>query len=414
MALFSDAITTHGGSGRRSMLRAAERGQMGVSLAAAYGKLRRVPVEVSEALLRGCTRALEGLAPPPDEPGLPASLSGFRGVVLDAQTIKGLARRLTPTRGVPGGVLAGRGLMAMTLDAGLIVEMIASPDGYTNEAALLPEAMPRVRGAIPGPRLWIADRQFCYLVHMDEMDAAPGDAFVLRHRADLRFTPDPAIPAGRGVDARGRVWRERWGTLRTRDRRRRVRLITLTRPGQESVRVVTSLLDGRCHPAHDILEAYLARWGIETVFQQITEVFGLARLIGSSPQAAIFQLALCATWYNVIQALKRIVAPGGPTPASAVSGENLFDDVKRHLIACDVVVPLTRLAEALTPDPTPRALGQRLRTLLGPLWTPRWLRAPKTGRSRPPPRPRRQRHHASAHRLIQKHNAKTKDPTTER
>ncbi|MEZ6232642.1 MAG: hypothetical protein R3B68_00480 [Phycisphaerales bacterium] len=108
---------------------------------------------------------------------------------------------------------------------------------------------------------------------MDEMDAAPGDAFVLRPVRTAAHAR-PRDPAGRGVDA-DRVWRgdgARCAAIVGVE----VRLITLTRPGQESVRVVTSLLDGRC-PAHDILEAYLARWGIETVFQQITEVFGLAR-----------------------------------------------------------------------------------------------------------------------------------------
>lgn len=403
--LFADAISAHGGSGRRSMLRAAEHRRLPVSLPAAYGKLRRVPVAVSEEMLRRCTARLMDLLPPDPGAGLPPSLAGFNGLVLDAQTIKGLDRRLKATRGVRGGLLGGRTLAALSLRTGLIVETTACEDGYANEASLLPAALPRVRGAVPGPRLWVADRQFCFLAHLEGFTAEAGDAFIVRHRADARFTPDPACPVREGTEARGRVWTEVRGTLRAHhpERQREVRLITLRRPGKQTVRVVTSLLDGDRYPAADVLEVYLARWGIERVFQQITEVFGLQRLIGSSPGAAIFQFTLCALWYNVIQAFKRFVAPGGPTTAAAVSGENLFDDVKRHLIACDVLAPLASVAAALPPDPTPAALRDRLDVLLRPLWTPRWIRSPPKNPDRHRPHSGGTRNHASAYRVIQKH-----------
>ena len=42
----------------------------------------------------------------------------------------------------------------------------------------------------------------------------------------------------------------------------------------------------------------MQRWQIETVFQQITEVFELRHLIGSTPQATVFQASLCLVMYN--------------------------------------------------------------------------------------------------------------------
>ena len=53
------------------------------------------------------------------------------------------------------------------------------------------------------------------------------------------------------------------------------------------------LLDADVYPAADLLDAYRQRWGIEQVFQQVTEVFGLQQLIGSRPEAAVFQAAIC-------------------------------------------------------------------------------------------------------------------------
>lgn len=49
------------------------------------------------------------------------------------------------------------------------------------------------------------------------------------------------------------------------DEPRRVycRRITLQRPGEESVILVTSLTDAEQYPAEDLLELYLLRWDIE-------------------------------------------------------------------------------------------------------------------------------------------------------
>ncbi len=57
-----------------------------------------------------------------------------------------------------------------------------------------------------------------------------------------------------------------------------MRRITLARPGEKDVILVTNLCDAQAVPAADLLEVYLNRWGIERMFQQITEVFGLAHL----------------------------------------------------------------------------------------------------------------------------------------
>jgi hypothetical protein len=68
---------------------------------------------------------------------------------------------------------------------------------------------------------------------------------------------------------------------------------------------------------------YRLRWGIEGVFQQVTEVFGLARLIGKTAAATVFQLAFCLVLYNLTQALRGCVAGAGSRPVAAGSGEKV-------------------------------------------------------------------------------------------
>jgi hypothetical protein len=46
-------------------------------------------------------------------------------------------------------------------------------------------------------------------------------------------------------------------------RRCYVRRLTVRRPGQGAVAVVTDLTDGQAYPAEDLLDVYLLRWQIE-------------------------------------------------------------------------------------------------------------------------------------------------------
>lgn len=404
--LFSDAIVGHGGSGRQSIVRAIEQDQIGVSVQAAYGKLRRVPVAVSQMLVGRVTQGMDDLFPARSATGLPASLGDFHGVVVDGKTIKDLDHRLKATRTVKGGLLAGRALAGMRMDTGVVVAMRADQDAYAAETSMLPELVEDILPRVPGPRLWIADRQFGYLTHIQTLMRDPDDAFILRYRVDVPFVADPARATRRGRDAQGRCWREQWGVVRVEHPQPRacpVRLVTLQRPGQENVVVMTNLLDGRKHPAADILGAYLGRWGIERVFQQITEVFGLEHLIGSSPCAAVFQFALCVLWYNTIQLVKAHVAPGGDISPSEVSGENLFVDVHRQLVAVTELLTPRSLARLIARSASPAGLRQRLTRLLRPTWTTRWTRSPPKPPSKARPRTSGRRDHASAYRIIQRH-----------
>ena len=91
------------------------------------------------------------------------SLRRFQVVILDGKAIKNVAKRLLALRGVPGGMLGGRALVALDWRTGLAVAMRVDPDGDANEVAWVCELVPRVREIIAGARLWLADRAFCDL-----------------------------------------------------------------------------------------------------------------------------------------------------------------------------------------------------------------------------------------------------------
>jgi hypothetical protein len=165
--------------------------------------------------------------------------------------------------------------------------------------------------------------------------------------------------------------------------------------------LVTDLLDATTYPAEDLLAVYLARWGIERVFQQITEVFHLSHLIGTSPEGTLFQLGLCLLVYNAIQVIRAYVAEGAKRPVATVSTEMLFVDVRKQLTALYEVVGVEGAVELVQGWEDAGEVRAYLRQLLGGQWRPLWAKSPS--------RPRRgrsqsgDREHTSVYRILQAH-----------
>jgi hypothetical protein len=407
--LISDALLQYGGSARRSFERGRQIGELQASVRAAYGKLSRMPIALSMGFLAECSDRLRSLYPEQAETKLPKSLQGFRVVVLDGKAIKRVAKRLKLLRGVPGGLLGGRALVALDLLSGLSVAMHAHPDGEANDVRFVPELLPQVRGRLPGPRLWMGDRGFCDLKQMARF-AEQDDHFLLRYHPKTPFIRDRTRPRREGTDAQGRRYVEQWGWLGSGNNRARryVRQITLERPGEESLILISDLLDADAYPAEDLLELYHKRWGIERMFQQVTEVFGLEGLIGGSPEATIFQFAFCLVLYNLIQLVRAFVAAAQERPREQISTEKLFDDVQRELIAWNVMIEPASTVAYFDQDWTELRVMKRLHRLLDGLWTDRWIKAP-TKKRRSTGTSVRTRTHGSVYRILQDHRRKLKE-----
>jgi hypothetical protein len=252
--------------------------------------------------------------------------------------------------------------------------------------------------------LWLADAQFGNPAQAAAFTARSGDHFLVRDDNKTAFVRDTDRPMQQGQDEQGRPYVEEWGWWGGPHNRNRryVRRITLSRTDAEAVVLFTDLLDASVYPAVDLLALYLARWGIERVFQQITEVFQLRRLIGSTPQGTLFQLAFCLLLYNQMQVVRAYVAEGAQRSVASVSTELLFVDVQRQLIALHEVLPPEAVVGLVPALATAEQLRRRLRELLHPAWTDRWQKAPTRKRTSPHTGTNK-REHTSAYRLIQEY-----------
>ena len=414
--LIADALVRHRGSGRQSFVRAEGRAALPTTTRAVYGKLARVPTSLSLGFFEDVTAAMRPLLPEATEVvALPACLDRIEPIILDGKKIKNAARRLKPPRSTPGGVYGGKLLVAYLPRLGLAVAMAADPDGEADDIKLMPQVMPRARAKVAGPRLWVADRQFCDLDQPGRF-TEQGDHFLIRFSLKMGFHPDPARPEVTAKDRRGRPVVERWGWIGApgESRRRWVRQVTLSRAGEPDVILITDLADPAAYPADDLLEVYLARWGIEQVFQQITEVFELRHLIGCTPEATIFQASFCLVLYNLIQLVRAIIASTRPTPTptptptpvDSLSSEQIFTDVRDELIALNTVVKLAQAATCFGRTPSPGEITGRLRQLLGGAWSPLWTKAVNKK-----PRPAKKQEtsgktHTSVHKVLQAHREK--------
>ena len=403
LRLLRDALVRHDGSAHRLYLELEERDEQPVDESNFYRKLARTPVEVSRALLSACAARVGELMPASASP-LAACFDGFRVLAADGKKVKDAAKRLKPTRGHRGRLLGAKALVAMDVRSGLAVAMSDSLDGEANDVPLVPALMPQLRELSPStPILSVWDRQFDGVTTLRQLAARPGDAYLVRLRNDARLRFEPEGPPRVTADAAGRTVTDEVGLLGTGRHALRVRRVTLHRegPGEDDVRLVTNLLDADSVPADALLALYRKRWGIEQVFQQVTETFGLARLIGCSPKAVLLQLAVCLLLYDLVQMVKAYVADDGRVLAGVVSTFYLFLDVKKELTAWAYHGDAGAARRRPPPDRGAAATRARLAELLRGSWRRSYTKAAdKRPRRKPPPTHRIHGGHTSVQRLL--------------
>ena len=408
--LVADALLEHGGSGRRSFEAGIEKGLLVASVQAAFRKLGRLPIAVSQNFLREGSQSLRELFPEWAQWRGPKSLRGLRIVIVDGKAIKHVAKRLKPLRGCAGGLVGGRALVAIDWETELVIAMHAHPDGDANDVAFVGDLVPVVREEVSGPRLWIGDRAFSDLIQAAHFAAEDGDHFLVRYAKRTKFERDVRRSQRFSRNAHGQAIVESWGWLGAESNkgRRYVRMIELQRGDAEPILLVTDLLDAADHPAEDLLWLYGERWGIERVFQKVTEVFGLSGLIGGTPQASVFQFAFCLLLYNIIQTLRGYIAQAQNREPDTISLEKLFEDVEQQLIAWNVLIDLPATVEFFAELPPSAQIRKRLTTLLADRWRDRWIKSPPQTRHAKTPH-QHTRTHSSVHRILKPTaNPKTK------
>jgi hypothetical protein len=329
LRLIRDALIRHGGSGHKLFVELEREQREPIDESNFYRKLARTPVAVSRALLRCCTSRLVNLMPTGVGVTLPACFEGFAVVAGDGKKIKNAAKRLAPTRGFAGRLLGAKALVAMDLRSGLAIAMSDSLDGEANDVPLVPALIEQLHEVVAGPMLSIWDRQFGDVRTLMRISQREGDAFLVRLRANLKFS---AVSRRESTDTQGRQIIDEQGVLGSGTNTLTLRRITLVRGGDaDDIILVTNLIDADRFSAEDLLALYRHRWGIEQVFQQVTQTFSLEHLIGSAPQAALLQFAMCLLLYNLVEVIKAYVAQDGKVLAAAVSTFYLFSDLRQEL-----------------------------------------------------------------------------------
>jgi hypothetical protein len=153
---------------------------------------------------------------------------------------------------------------------------------------------------------------------------------------------------------------------------------------------------------------YRHRWGIEQVFQKVSEVFHLRHLIGSSPEGIVFQAALCMTLDNLLQVVGALVAQAQRCEVATVSTYQLWYDLNRELVTLHTLVEPEEVLAALRQRVAAVGdLGRYLEERLRAAWTDRWKKCPK--KKRHTARNRHQRGtagHFSIHRVRTEHKKK--------
>jgi Transposase DDE domain len=417
--LVSEALLQHGGSGRQAFERAQEEGVLPVAISSVFEKLANVPLSVSESYLSQGTERLQAVLPGDSFVHPQAACwAGIELFAIDGKAIKHVKRLLKPLRGLQAGILGARAAVALNLRTGQAVAMAGHLDGEAGEAALAEKLLPKI-GAARGTKPWVTilDRLYCNLIFPHRILAAGGH-FIIRYDAHTSFIPDPDRPAQESRDAQGQTIVQRWGWLgKAKDRRRLyVREVTRVLPDGREICIVTDLLDEGTFPAEDLLAMYRQRWGIERVFHQITEVFSLKNLIGTSPKAVLFQLAFCLLLYNTLQVVRAHIAAGQKIEAETISNEKLFYDLKRQLVSLNELVEVPTLLEMLGTMPTISELKEYLKQRLQNVWSKRWKKAPSSrgGGHQKVEKTRVLGNHTSTYRVLEElNNGQTPSPISD-
>lgn len=266
-----------------------------------------------------------------------------------------------------------------------------------------------MRERIDAKRLWVEDRAFADLKQTAVFTAVEGDHFLTRSAARVPFERDKSRAEQSGQDEHGRAFVESWVWLRSQKRtdRRYVRRIPLKRPGKDDIVLITDLLDAQKSPAIDLLWLSAERWGIERVFQEVTEVFGLLPLIGTTPEATVFQFSFCLLIDNMMQVVRGDLAQAQDREPDELSTEKLFDDVGRQLTAWNVIIDIEQTHRDFQRLPGPAELRTHLKRLLSSAWTDLWLKSPQQSIHNKTPIKKQLRAHHSVFRLLQAHRKKS-------
>jgi hypothetical protein len=374
--------------------------EIGVSLQAVYGKLRKIEPQVTRALVRETAARLADVATRLNadlEPPFP----GYENRILDGAHLAATEHRLSELRKIAAGPLPGLGLCVLDPARQMIVDFVPCEDGHAQERSLLTAIIDDLQ---PG-QAWIADRNFCTAVLLWEIHGNQSFFVVREHAQNVRWTTAGTEKAGGRTDT-GRVFEQpieihdNFGN-RFAARRIRVVLDQRTRDGDQELTILSNLPASTT--AVQIAEGYRRRWTIETAFAVVQkclqgEISGLGY-----PGAALFSYGVALFSFNVLSLLR--------TAMRAVhGGERIEQSFSTHHMAEEIRAAWHGMTVLLTPkfwrrhcrEHDAAAVASELQRLAERVDLAQYKKVTRTKRS-PPPKRKFSKHtpHVSTARLLQ-------------
>lgn len=338
---------------RPSLHAAAQKaGNLPVSLAALYDKVKRTEPAILRGLVQGCAQRL---APVVEAMAIAPSLPGWRLRVLDGNHLPASEKRLAALREHRGAALPGHTLVVYDPDTTLVTDIVACEDAHAQERSAM---APLLACAQPG-ELWIADRNFCTHTIVQGWHDAKASFIVREHARHPRLLQEGQWQACGRVET-GEVHEQAICVAEDQASWRRIelRLDTPTEAGDTVIRLWTNL------PAEvgaqKVAQLYRKRWRIESMFQRLESVLHSEIRSLGHPRAALLGFAAAVLAYNVLSVLKRSVehAHRLSAPQLDVSTYYLALDIKSEYEGMLIALPAPTWASWSEADPA--GIAQRL------------------------------------------------------
>jgi hypothetical protein len=276
------------------------------TLSSLYDKLNHTEPELTEELVRHTAarlREVAGCWPTPADP-----VAGLRLLQLDGNHLAGTEHRLGVLRGHGAAALPGLALAVRDDRTGLLVDLIACADAYTQERSLVGRVVERV-----GPdELWVADRNFAVDALFTGI-AARGSFYVIRYHAGTTLHERTPLTAAGTVET-GAVFEQDVQVGQTRCRSVLLRLNVPTVDGDTEIRLLTNLPTARACGAV-VAEVYRRRWRIEGSFLELTTSLRCEVDTLGYPKAALLGFALAVCGCNVLRVVCAALEQAEPLPA---------------------------------------------------------------------------------------------------
>jgi IS4 transposase len=316
----------------------AMKDRLGVSPAALYEKLNHTEPEVASVMIRqtaGDAAKVIDSMPSASKAVLP----GLEVFYLDGNHLAATEHRLAELRTTREGPLPGQSLALLDAQRELIVDLVPCEDGHTQERALLPELLQRLRERI----VIVADRNFCTTRFLFGLAQRPAYFVIRQHGSTLTWKlRGKRRRVGRIASG---VVHEQGIELHCGEATLSIRRVTLglghpTESGDTEIHILTNLSADQA-TGSQVAETYGTRWTVEGAFQTLTDVLRCEVETLGYPRAALFSFATAVLAYNtyaVVRAALR-ATHGSEVIREKLSDYHLLEDVAATYVGMDIAVP---------------------------------------------------------------------------